>query len=257
MYCVYVHRFSTSREIFYVGLGRPERSKSKSERNKIWKSIVEKDPVFIVEIVEDKLSRDTAFELEEFLINEISPIANIKSGSMSRVQLDFRELSEKFYVDETSRTGLRYKVDSKRGAVFKEANEEAGSKNKAGYWSINCLHGVIPVHRVVWCLTYPDSDYANATLVIDHIDGDRSNNSIKNLRLVSYQKNNNNRKTPNTNKTGTMGIMFDNHRTNPRYRVDKVINGVRINKSFSINKHGKDEALRLAETYLLQHIPLG
>lgn len=41
---------------------------------------------------------------------------------------------------------------------------------------------------------------------IDHVNGDRSDDRIENLRDVTSSENNKNRKKPNTNKTGVIGV---------------------------------------------------
>lgn len=59
------------------------------------------------------------------------------------------------------------------------------------------------VHRVVWELAYgpiPDG------MCIDHIDGDRSNNRLSNLRLVTLSVNQRNAKIPSNNKMGIVGV---------------------------------------------------
>jgi hypothetical protein len=42
--------------------------------------------------------------------------------------------------------------------------------------------------------------------LVDHIDGDRKNNTITNLRWCTYRNNSQNSKLPNTNKTGELNI---------------------------------------------------
>lgn len=57
-------------------------------------------------------------------------------------------------------------------------------------------------HRVVWALhhgSFPD-------LWLDHIDGNRTNNLLSNLRQVSYRENNKNTKLRFNNKTGVVGV---------------------------------------------------
>lgn len=61
-------------------------------------------------------------------------------------------------------------------------------------------------HRVVWALYYgnfPD-------LWLDHIDGDRTNNLITNLREVTYKENNKNTALRSNNKTGVVGVSLRN-----------------------------------------------
>lgn len=44
---------------------------------------------------------------------------------------------------------------------------------------------------------------------VDHIDGDRTNNRIENLRSVTHAQNSLNRKTPTNNKSGFKNVYWD------------------------------------------------
>ena len=73
----------------------------------------------------------------------------------------------------------------RRGRGFKKAFPD-----KHGYlkWHLgqNGKHINVFVHRVVWmCYNGPITD----DLTVDHIDGDRSNNSIENLALLTRAQN--------------------------------------------------------------------
>lgn len=60
-------------------------------------------------------------------------------------------------------------------------------------------------HRAAWVVhfgEYPDGE-------IDHINGDRTDNRICNLRSVSTLENQKNRQAPNTNKSGHVGVSWD------------------------------------------------
>lgn len=74
-----------------------------------------------------------------------------------------------------------------------------------GYKRI-CIDGTIyAYHRVVWKLvngTEPDS--------IDHINGDRSDNRICNLRSVTCSDNSKNMKRPRNNTSGVIGVHWSN-----------------------------------------------
>lgn len=67
------------------------------------------------------------------------------------------------------------------------------------YASINKIKML--AHRVIWkMVTGEEAD------VIDHIDGDPSNNSFTNLRSVSQQENGRNMKLRKNNTSGVMGV---------------------------------------------------
>lgn len=57
------------------------------------------------------------------------------------------------------------------------ANKAAGVKNSAGYLSVSINNSRYLAHRVIWKLLH-----GTEPLIIDHIDGDRTNNKAANLR---------------------------------------------------------------------------
>jgi hypothetical protein len=73
--------------------------------------------------------------------------------------------------------------------LFKN-NKIAGGIHKSGYRQIKLQNISYPAHRLIWVYHYGNID---VNLQIDHIDGNKDNNSIKNLRLVTAQQNCHNR----------------------------------------------------------------
>jgi hypothetical protein len=61
----------------------------------------------------------------------------------------------------------------------------------------------LQAHRIAWLLHYGVDPFP---LEIDHIDGNRLNNRIDNLRLVTKQQNQFNRKTNKNNSSGYRGV---------------------------------------------------
>lgn len=82
----------------------------------------------------------------------------------------------------------------------------AGACNPAtGYIYINFDNKKVPAHRMAWLYMYgslPDGQ-------IDHIDGDRSNNAITNLRVVTPAENSWNCPNRRSNKSGVKGVSWD------------------------------------------------
>lgn len=60
--------------------------------------------------------------------------------------------------------------------------------NKKGYNLIRCGYKVFKRHRII-AYTYIGLDLENPKQQIDHIDGNKLNNSIHNLRVVTHQQN--------------------------------------------------------------------
>ena len=90
------------------------------------------------------------------------------------------------------------------------------------------------------------------TNLVDHINRDTFDNRKSNLRIVSYSLNNHNSSIRKTNKSGIKGISI---KTRYDGRSDQVQAKIRIDgriylKSFSINKHGLDEAMKLGKLFL-------
>lgn len=62
----------------------------------------------------------------------------------------------------------------------------------------------VRAHRVVWALVHgqwPEGE-------IDHVNGNRQDNRLKNLRCVPRTENRRNQKTPLTNTSGCIGVYF-------------------------------------------------
>lgn len=151
---------------------------------------------------------------------------------------DLDKISKYFYYDETSPSSIRWKIQLINGKAG--VGNVAGYKRPNNYWFtgvdkrqyqngllVLLLHGFIPEENQV----------------VDHIDGDPSNNNIRNLRFVDYKINARNRKLPVSNKTGYIGV-------NSNSKIVKVewydLEGNKQTKAYSINKYGYAQALELA-----------
>ena len=158
---------------------------------------------------------------------------------------------EYFEYDETSRSCLRWKVtlysDGDKGVLLCSIGDEAGSLEPNGYWRTSLKRQRYGVHRIVWEIhngKIPDG------LFVDHIDGNRSNNKIANLRLATHHQNNTNSKLSKNNTTGVRGVKYREYKYSKAYICSwKDLNGVQRSKSFTIGKYSKEEAFRLACEY--------
>lgn len=163
-------------------------------------------------------------------------------------EIDFRDY---FYYDETSPSCLRWKVDrytnQYKSVLLAKAGSAAGSKCKRGYWTTRLYNHDLKVHRIVLMLhgrTLSQGD------VVDHLNGDRSDNRISNLSLTTQAINSRNRVKNSANSTGTTGVHFTTMimiTGRFTYAVASwVESGKNKSKMFSVNKHGIMPAFKLA-----------
>ena len=88
------------------------------------------------------------------------------------------------------------------------AFSNAGSLSKRyGYVLISLKSSNYLAHRLAWVLHY--GEWPTAGLDVDHIDGNRANNKISNLRLLTRQGNRQNmRSAASHSKSGLLGAYF-------------------------------------------------
>lgn len=233
-FCVYLHRRASDRTIFYVGQGTEARAFNKSNRSSKWKQSVKESNGFFVEIVENCLSKDTALEIEDFLIQEIPNLINLPHSKSKFKEIDSLLVKELFYYDETSPSFLRHKKDRRKI----KAGEMAGYQEKNKYWRVKVGKKIYLVHRLIFTLF---DNKLSSNDIVDHSDGNPENNSIRNLRKTTAEENCRNRKIRADNSTGFGGI----RKSAKSYSSSISIKGRTIRKHFSINKYGEDEAFRL------------
>lgn len=148
------------------------------------------------------------------------------------------------YYDETSTTGLRWKVGRvcpKMNRRVTKIGAEAGSKkgkrsvltiDKQSYYS----------YRIVYTICkgpIPDG------MEVDHLDGDCTNNAIWNLELKDSPRNNRNMKKSGRNTSGVTGVSHMNSK-GCEYWVAYWVDGKLKAKCFNIAKLGEEEAFQQA-----------
>jgi len=94
----------------------------------------------------------------------------------------------------------------------------AGYRDKCGYWGITIDSVIYKAHRVAWAYVHGEWP----SLDIDHIDGQRGNNSIKNLRLATNHQNQANRKAT-FGKSIYKGVCF--HKEHKKWMAQLKKNG--------------------------------
>jgi len=157
--------------------------------------------------------------------------------------------SEHFYYDPTSPSGLRRAKDwllPKFGGELymrKPKGSPAGHMLTKGYWAVYCEGQSYKCHRIVYELVHGPLEGR----YIDHIDGDRSNNQVSNLRAVTSKENAKNRRKGRNNISGKVGVARKSHTHWVATWNDAA--GRQRSKSFKIATYGDAEAFRLASEY--------
>ncbi len=99
--------------------------------------------------------------------------------------------------------GAVYWRETGKGRHAKRASRAGFKKGGERYMRVKLRGRLIALHRLVWCLQYgvwPDG-------LIDHINGDPSDNRIANLRLADKRLNaENQRRARADNATGVLGV---------------------------------------------------
>lgn len=172
-------------------------------------------------------------------------------------ELDYDSLnwSDYFYYCASSKSGLRWKI-TRYSAHGKKLEiwpgKEAGTLHNAKNGD-NKPYGVAlditgkrrhyKVHRIIAVLY---GMKVNGK-VIDHINGQSSDNHIENLRVTTIEINSRNCKNQYNCPYGISGVGFQEDRLKNSYFIARaVINGKRQQQSFPIKKLGIMQAFKLA-----------
>ena len=99
---------------------------------------------------------------------------------------------------------LKTVFDYKDGVLYwQKTGKKAGTLHHTGYTQISVNRKLYNAHRLIFMLHHgwlPE--------VIDHIDGNRANNKIDNLRPASWSQNLQNMKLRPTNKSGCKNVSW-------------------------------------------------
>ena len=106
-----------------------------------------------------------------------------------------------------------------------KASGIAGSLNFGGYLQTTIKNKLYLNHRIIFLMFH-----GYLPKVLDHIDGNRLNNQIENLREATAAQNQHNSKKPITNTSGVKCVFW--HKQTKKWQVKLKTNGV--SKSFGL-----------------------
>jgi hypothetical protein len=116
----------------------------------------------------------------------------------------------------------RYSYEPATGALTPVSTAREPFMSDYGYLTVSLYGRTCAVHRLAWLLSYgawPDK-------VIDHIDGDKLNNRLANLRDATAAENQQNRHRPSRrNSSGHLGVSWCRYRK--RWHAQLTVNGER------------------------------
>ncbi len=105
-----------------------------------------------------------------------------------------------------------------------------GSENIRGYIIVHLFYKKYRVHNIIWQMFNGEIP---ENMMIDHKDGNPSNNNIDNLRLATNGQNKQNCKISRNNTSGIKGLTF--HEPSKRWLGRIMVDGKRISK-YSMKK---------------------
>ena len=99
------------------------------------------------------------------------------------------------------------------------------SEDRYGYLKVNLINnGDISTKTVHKLVANEFLENPENKKCIDHIDHNRKNNNVSNLRVATHSENQQNRSLTNRNTSGVVGVCFDkkSNKWNARIQVNKV-----------------------------------
>lgn len=153
--------------------------------------------------------------------------------------IDYKYLHK--FLEYNEKTGIFIWKKSRGGSAIKG---NIAGYNREGYIIINLQKKNYSAHRLAWLYTYGEwpEQY------IDHIDRNKSNNAISNLRDVSPSENMQNMSNISNNSTGYTGVYYDKSR-------NKYVVQVKIDKKTkTIGRYVTlDEAILIRAEYVKKY----
>lgn len=147
------------------------------------------------------------------------------------------KVSDLFYYDEKSISLLRHSTP--RGGSI--VGDVAGCIDNRGYWRVKVDGIPYRVSRVIWKLFV--GDIPNG-MVVDHINGNKTDDRLYNLRIVEQGMNTRNARMRKDNTSGVTGVSYN--KRDDKWISFYSINGEFKTKTFAVKQFGHDKAKEMA-----------
>jgi len=103
----------------------------------------------------------------------------------------------------------RFRYDPYTGELVwasgKMTGKAAGCLDSYGYRVVRIGNKGYKAHRLIWCMVHGSLPRNT----IDHINGDKSDNRLSNLRDTPMKENNKNKPLQGNNRSGVMGVCWN------------------------------------------------
>jgi hypothetical protein len=135
---------------------------------------------------------------------------------------------------------LNYNPETGVFTWIKRNQEVAGYLKPNGYRGITIKDTLYNAHTLAWIYVYGE-----VPPMLDHIDHNKDNNSILNLRVINCAENSKNMKQNKNNKSGIVGVSF--HKTMGKWEANITVNMLPIKLGFFKDIHLAIKARQEAE----------
>lgn len=189
-FCVYAEIDSTG-EVFYIAEGRDKvRIRNNSTRHGRSKAWIERSKGgYTIEILKKGLTKDEALRIKQEIIAEFKAKGiNLANTVDNKNPKDYTAdyFSQYFAVDPEAKYGIVWNCYNKIGRKVWPGKEAGVVSTKTGYILLSLKGKTYAVHRIIYALAHGVCPH---DLQVNHIDGNKQNNKIENLELVTSKEN--------------------------------------------------------------------
>ena len=152
---------------------------------------------------------------------------------------------KKIFLYEPDTGFLRWK-EGKSNMV---KNSKSGCKNASGYLIVTINSKSHRVQRVIWIYMF---NHIPSGFYIDHINGNKTDNRLCNLRLATNSQNQQNRPAPQNNTSGYRGVTW--HKQASKWMARICLDNKRVSLGLFETAEEAYKAYRLKASEIYTHV---